>query len=93
MIVSVPSDVCVTGHAEAKDGELLVRGVSNSGASAEFDRSIIPGSKLPTVEIDAELQFGQLVVTDRGPEDYDHGRGPGRDDEDELAPMPEACLG
>jgi phage shock protein PspC (stress-responsive transcriptional regulator) len=92
LIVSVPSDVCVSGHAEAKGGELLVRGVSNSGASAEFERGIAPGSNVPNVEIDAELQFGQLVVTDRAPEDYDggdHGRG----DDDELAPLPEACLG
>jgi phage shock protein PspC (stress-responsive transcriptional regulator) len=92
MIVSVPSGVCVTGKAEAKGGELLVRGVSNSGANAEFERGAVPESDLPTVDIDGELQFGQLVVTDRGPEDYDR-RGPGNDDEDELAPMPEACLG
>jgi phage shock protein PspC (stress-responsive transcriptional regulator) len=91
MIVSVPSGVCVTGEAEAKGGELLVRGVSNSGANAEFERGAAPGSDLPTVEVDAELQFGQLVVTDREPE-FDE-RGPGHSDENELAPMPEACLG
>jgi phage shock protein PspC (stress-responsive transcriptional regulator) len=96
LIVSVPSDVCVTGHAEAKGGDLLVRGVSNSGASAEFERGPAPGVGLPRVDIDVELQFGQLVVTDQAPDDYDHGNGPGpgRDDAgDELAPLPEACLG
>jgi phage shock protein PspC (stress-responsive transcriptional regulator) len=93
MVVSVPGDVCVTGHAEAKGGELKVRGESNSGASAEFDRAPVPGVDLPTVDIDAELQFGQLVVTDRDPDAFaDHGPG-SRDYEDELAPMPEACFG
>ncbi len=43
MIVSVPSGVCVTGEAKAKGGELLVRGVSNSGASPEFERGAVPG--------------------------------------------------
>jgi phage shock protein PspC (stress-responsive transcriptional regulator) len=93
MIVSVPSGVCVTGEAEAKGGELLVRGVSNSGANAEFERGAAPGSDLPTVEIDAELQFGQLVVTDRDPEDWANGDDHGGDAEDELAPLPKACLG
>ena len=81
LIVSVPPGVCVTGHAEAKGGELLVRGESNSGASPEFDRGPAPGSTLPQVEIDAELQFGQLVVTDRDPDEFDgDDRGPGRRD-------------
>jgi hypothetical protein len=93
LIVSVPSHVCVTGDAEVKGGELLVRGVSNSGASAEWERAIVPGSQLPTVEIDAELQFGQLVVTDRDPESWAGGNDHGGDAEDELAPLPEACLG
>ena len=76
LIVAVPSGVCVTGHAEAKGGELLVRGESNSGASPEFDRGgPAPGSKLPQVEIDAELQFGQLVVTDRDPDEFGGDRG------------------
>lgn len=92
MVISVPSNVCVTGDAEAKGGDLLVRGASNSGANPEFERDAVPGSDLPTVEIDAELQFGQLLVTDRDPEEYAN-RGPDHDRNDELAPMPEACLG
>ncbi len=93
MIVSVPSNVCVTGHAEAKGGELLVRGVSNSGASAEFDRGAAPESRLPAIDLDVELQFGQLVVTDRGPEEYDGGGNYGRDGDDERTALPEACVG
>jgi len=96
LVVSVPSGTCVTGHAEAKGGELLVRGESNSGASPEFDQGPAPESTLPQVEIDAELQFGQLVVTDRDPDEFgDHDGGPGSDGDqpDELAAEPEACGG
>jgi phage shock protein PspC (stress-responsive transcriptional regulator) len=99
LIVSVPSGACVTGHAEAKGGDLRVRGESNTGASPEFDRGDpAPGPKLPQVEIDAELQFGQLVVTDRAPDDFDgsdRGPGPGRDGDhpDELTDEPADCAG
>lgn len=95
LIVAVPSGVCVTGHAEAKGGELLVRGESNSGASPEFDRGgPAPGSKLPQVEIDAELQFGQLVVTDRDPGEFgDRGPGPQDGEPDEMTDEPVACAG
>ena len=90
MVISVPSDACVTGHAEAKGGHLLVRGVSNSGVDAKFDRGPAPDSKLPRIDIGAELQFGELVVTDRDPADFSEGRNPG---DDELEPQPEECLG
>jgi phage shock protein PspC (stress-responsive transcriptional regulator) len=93
LIVSVPSDVCVTGQAEAKAGELLVRGVSNSGASPEFERGPAPEALVPRVDIDADLQFAQLVVTDRDPEDFDDGHDSGRGEADELEPEPEECLG
>ena len=90
LIVSVPSEVCVSGHGEAKGGELVVRGVSNSGASAEFDRDVPPGLNIPTIDIDAELQFGQLIVTDRDPVTVSEI---GHETWDELAPLPEACPG
>lgn len=94
MVVAVPANACVTGHAEAKGGELLVRGDSNSGPSVEFDRAPAPGASLPEVEIDAELQFGQLVVTDRDPEEFgDHNRGPGDGDPDDATDEPAACAG
>lgn len=91
LIVSVPSDVCVVGHAEAAAGELLVRGSSNSGTSAEFDRGP-PAPAAPAVlDLDVELQLGQLVVTDRDPDAYD-GEGPDRHGEGgELAAEPAAC--
>ena len=92
LVVSVPSEVCVAGRAEAKGGELLVRGVSNSGMDAQFDRGVPPGAKLPVLEIDADLQFGQLTVTDRGPAEWDD-QDPGPGSGQELEPMPEACLG
>ncbi len=94
LVISVPSNVCVTGHAEAKAGELLVRGESNSGARPEFDRVAPVGSTQPILDLDAELQFGQVVVTDRGPDEFDGSEGPGpRGDgqPDEIAAEPEAC--
>lgn len=93
MVVSVPSNVCVTGHAETKAGDLLVRGESTSGVDAEFDRGA-PAGDLPRLELDAELQVGQVVVTDRDPDEFGHdGPGPrGRGgDPDEIAAEPEAC--
>ena len=95
LVIAVPSDVCVTGEADAKAGELLVRGESNDGVNPEFDRSPA-NSTLPQVRIDAELQFGQLVVTDRDPDEFDGSdRGPGpRDGQpEEIAAEPEACTG
>ncbi len=94
MVVSVPSDVCVSGRAEAKAGEIVVRGEENSGVDPEFDRGA-PAADLPRLELDGELQAGQLVVTDRDPDEFEDDRGPGRHDDDdgpdEIAAEPEAC--
>jgi phage shock protein PspC (stress-responsive transcriptional regulator) len=82
LIVSVPSDVCVVADADAKAGELLVAGDSSDGLNPEVD-SGEPQSQAPRLELDAELQFGQLVVTDRDPDDVeDHGHGRDFDEED-----------
>lgn len=91
LVISVPSNVCVTGQADAKAGELLVRGESNSGASPEFDRVAPVGSTQPILDLDAELQFGQVVVTDRGPDEFDGSEGPDDGQPDEIAAEPEAC--
>lgn len=80
MIVSVPPSVCVDAHATAKGGELLVRGDQSNGVDAEIDQDQ-PESPAPRLALDAEIQFGQLIVTDQDPDqvhdhgaDYDHNR-------------------
>jgi hypothetical protein len=66
MIVSVPPDVCVNAEAKGKAGELVVRGQKSDGVDLEIDQSP-PTSKAPRLDLDAEIQLGQLVVTDRDP--------------------------
>ncbi|MGH2984739.1 MAG: PspC domain-containing protein [Solirubrobacterales bacterium] len=89
MIVSVPSNVCVDADAKAKAGELLVRGESSDGVDVELDNNE-PSGQAPRLELDAELQLGQLVVTDRDPDEVDDRDWRDRDDlEDES--QREAC--
>jgi phage shock protein PspC (stress-responsive transcriptional regulator) len=83
MIVSVPTDVCVDAHASAKGGELLVAGDRSDGVNAEVDQGE-PATDAPTLKLDAELQFGQLVVTDDDPDEVDD-RHYDRDRNDEEA--------
>jgi phage shock protein PspC (stress-responsive transcriptional regulator) len=82
MIVSVPSNVCVVAHATGKAGELLVRGDQSDGIDPEIDQGE-PRSNAPRLDLDAEIQIGQLIVTDQDPDDVaDHG--PRRFDRDRL---------
>ncbi|HET9120294.1 MAG TPA: PspC domain-containing protein [Solirubrobacterales bacterium] len=80
MIVSVPTNVCVHAHATGKAGELLVRGDQSDGIDPEVDQGL-PRSQAPRLELDADIQLGQLIVTDQDPAaitehgvDYDHNR-------------------
>jgi phage shock protein PspC (stress-responsive transcriptional regulator) len=77
MIVSIPPGVCVDAHATAKGGELLVAGDRSDGADAEVDKGE-PATRAPRLELDAGIQFGQVVVTSDDPDEVDH-RGPGDD--------------
>jgi phage shock protein PspC (stress-responsive transcriptional regulator) len=70
MIVSVPSNVCVAADARAKAGELNVRGESSGGVDTELDNNAPPGDA-PRLDLDAEIQLGQLIVTDRDPDEVD----------------------
>jgi phage shock protein PspC (stress-responsive transcriptional regulator) len=79
-IVSVPPNVCVDAHATAKGGELLVAGEQSDGVDPEIDQGE-PGGNAPRLNLDAETQFGQLIVTDQDPDrvsdsgfDYDHNQ-------------------
>jgi phage shock protein PspC (stress-responsive transcriptional regulator) len=80
MIVSVPTSVCVHAHATGKAGELLVRGDQSDGIDPEVDQGL-PRSQAPRLDLDADIQLGQLIVTDQDPAaitehgvDYDHNR-------------------
>jgi phage shock protein PspC (stress-responsive transcriptional regulator) len=75
MIVSVPTNVCVHAHATGKAGELLIRGDQSDGIDPEVDQGL-PSSNAPRLDLNAEIQFGQVIVTDQDPDDVDgHGHG------------------
>jgi phage shock protein PspC (stress-responsive transcriptional regulator) len=78
MIVSVPSNVCVVAHATGKAGELVVAGDVSHGIDPDVDQGS-PTSNAPRLDLDADIQLGQMVVTDQDPDridshgaDYDH---------------------
>jgi phage shock protein PspC (stress-responsive transcriptional regulator) len=78
MIVSVPPNVCIDGDVHGKAGELISGGQVAQGVDPDIDQ----GSALthaPTLKMDADIQFGQLLITDQAPDqvdthgvDYDH---------------------
>jgi phage shock protein PspC (stress-responsive transcriptional regulator) len=72
MIVSVPTKVCVDAHATGKAGELLVRGDQSDGIDPELDQGL-PRSNAPRLDLDADIQVGQMIVTDQDPDDVEHG--------------------
>jgi phage shock protein PspC (stress-responsive transcriptional regulator) len=78
MIVSVPSQVCVVGHATGKAGELIVAGDVSQGIDPEVTQGS-PTSNAPRLDLGADIQLGQMIVTDQAPNqvndhgaDYDH---------------------
>ena len=82
MIVSVPSTVCVDASATGKAGELLVAGEQSDGVDPDVD-SGRPQSRAPRLVLNAEVQIGQMIVTDEDPDgiasrgegvDYDHNQ-------------------
>jgi phage shock protein PspC (stress-responsive transcriptional regulator) len=72
MIVSVPTNVCVHAHATGKAGELLIRGDKSDGIDPEVDQGL-PRSNAPRLDLDADIQVGQVIVTDQDPDQVDHG--------------------
>ena len=91
-IISVPPAVCVDAQATVKGGELLVRGERSDGLDAEIDQGR-PQGTAPRLELDAGLQFGQLIVTDQDPDEVNDHDGDWKDDRDELESesQAEAC--
>jgi phage shock protein PspC (stress-responsive transcriptional regulator) len=78
MIVSVPSRVCVIGNATGKAGELVVAGEVSHGIDPDVNLPT-PTSNAPRLDLDADIQLGQMIVTDEAPSqvddhgaDYDH---------------------
>lgn len=78
MIVSVPSRVCVVAHATGKAGELVVAGDVSHGIDPDVSQGS-PISNAPRLALDADIQLGQMLVTDQDPDritsqgfDYDH---------------------
>jgi phage shock protein PspC (stress-responsive transcriptional regulator) len=92
LVVSVPENVCVVGDADAKAGHLLIRGESNGGVDPEFQRGD-PSGEPRRLDLDGEIQLGELVVTDKGPDEFDDRREDSDDDDDEAeqAHQDEAC--
>jgi phage shock protein PspC (stress-responsive transcriptional regulator) len=76
---SVPSRVCVEADANASVGHVLVRGREGSGIDAEVTEGPRLGDA-PRLVLDAEVDAGEIVVTDRPPEAFTgDGRGFGGD--------------
>jgi phage shock protein PspC (stress-responsive transcriptional regulator) len=78
MIVSAPPSVCVQGHATGKAGELVVAGQVSHGINPDVSLGTAT-SNAPRLQVDADIQLGQLIVTDQDPQkisdhgaDYDH---------------------
>ncbi len=73
MIVSAPPNVCVQGHATGKAGELLVAGQVSHGIDPDVSLPTAT-SNAPRLQLDADIQVGQMTVTDKDPNKVaDHG--------------------
>jgi phage shock protein PspC (stress-responsive transcriptional regulator) len=70
MIVSVPKRVCVDGHATGKGGELIIAGDVSHGIDPDVDQGS-PTSDAPRLDLEADIQFGQIIVTDEDPDDVE----------------------
>jgi hypothetical protein len=70
MIVSVPKPVCVDGHATGKAGELIVAGEVSHGIDPDVDQGS-PTSDAPRLDLDADIQLGQIIVSDEDPDDVE----------------------
>jgi phage shock protein PspC (stress-responsive transcriptional regulator) len=66
LVVSAPSNVCVQGHATGKAGELLVAGQVSHGIDPDVSLPTAT-SNAPRLQLDADIQLGQMTVTDRDP--------------------------
>jgi phage shock protein PspC (stress-responsive transcriptional regulator) len=72
-VVSVPADVCVQAGATASAGDVFVRGQRSSGIDAEVTE-VPPERSAPRLVLDSEVDAGQIVVSDRPPEELSENR-------------------
>lgn len=83
MIVSVPKNVCVVGHATGKAGELVVAGQVSHGIDPDVSLGTAT-SNAPKLQLDADIQLGQMIITDQAPEQADRDRGIDYDHHQEM---------
>ncbi len=74
MIVSVPKNVCVVGHATGKAGELVVAGEVCHGIDPDVSLGT-PTTDAPRLDLSADIQLGQMLVTDQAPDQAENDRG------------------
>jgi phage shock protein PspC (stress-responsive transcriptional regulator) len=72
VVISVPPRACVEADATASAGEVLVRGQRSDGINPDVSTTP-PMGDAPRIVVDAHLDIGQLLVTDRPPEDFTGG--------------------
>lgn len=78
-VVAVPEDVCVNAVANTKAGDLEIAGSSSAGLDVEVD-GIGASATTPRLELDAEVDVGQLEVVNDDDADLHRGHF----DRDEL---------
>ena len=74
MIVSVPKNVCVVGHATGKAGELVVAGEVSHGVDPDVSLGTTT-TDAPRLDLSADIQLGQMIVTDQPPNQAQSGSG------------------
>ena len=93
-VVSVPARVCVDADVNASVGHVLVRGREGSGIDAEVTE-VTEGPRLgeaPRLVLDSEVDAGEIVVTDRPPEEFtEDDDGHDESDPEEQERQDEAC--
>jgi phage shock protein PspC (stress-responsive transcriptional regulator) len=95
MVIGVPSDVCVTSHTEATGGDLEVTGEQVEGTDIDLDQNT-GATATPRLELNGELDFGQMVVVNDDTRDLEEAGGDRfhGDDPDQSAmrdALAEAC--
>jgi hypothetical protein len=92
MIVSVPKNVCVVGHATGKGGELVVAGELSHGVDPDVSLST-PSTDAPRLDLSADIQLGQMIVTDQAPSQAENGRGADYDHHQQMLASQRAVCG